>query len=468
MRRAVSKILPAKEEEPSRLDDFYIQLDNPHKVWLPGDEVSGLIVLISKKNLPNIIITLSLIGFIKINASSHSKLRPLKHTLFDHNIKIYGSEDEDSSGLNKGEHVFPFIVKLPNKRVFTSIDFGKGSINYTLKAAVGNVSSYVVVDNIKQLQNSLVTSEKVIHLINPIDVSSLPRPKPKRLILKDPRHNKLIRTQSSTSTINTFGTFSSANSENSEDEPSIKVILEVPQRGYLRGESIPIKLSINHLKKVTDTNGIIITFVRVCRLDNGPDGVVESFRKDLQQSILPLYVDPKTFSSEINSSIRVPADAFPTISGCPLVSFQYFIEVLINLSGKPVVFDERKEKEKFVNTDKFKRSKKFLQLTTEIYIGTNRSEEINSRRSSITNYSDITPPYQEASNNLQELSEKERMQQHENSLLPSAPPDEDSPPPQETPETPRQFLEELYHEPSVPNYLTVKNDRLIIPRDNIH
>ena len=69
--------------------------------------------------------------------------------------------------------------------------------------------------------------------------------------------------------------------------PTIKAILEVPQRGYLRGELIPIKLSINHLRKIQDFNGIIITFVRVCRLDNGPDGVVESFRKDLQQLILP-------------------------------------------------------------------------------------------------------------------------------------------------------------------------------------
>ena len=107
----------------------------------------------------------------------------------------------------------------------------------------------------------------------------------------------------------------------------------------MRGELIPIKLSINHLRKIQDFNGIIITFVRVCRLDNGPDGVVESFRKDLQQLILPLYVDPVTFQSEINSSLRVPADAFPTILGCPLVSFQYFVEVLINPSGKSIALD---------------------------------------------------------------------------------------------------------------------------------
>ena len=295
--------------------------------------------------------------------------------------------------------------------------------------------------------------------------------------------------------------------------PTIKAILEVPQRGYLRGELIPIKLSINHLRKIQDFNGIIITFVRVCRLDNGPDGVVESFRKDLQQLILPLYVDPVTFQSEINSSLRVPADAFLTILGCPLVSFQYFVEVLINLSGKSIALDSdvdarakanpqatkssldkfkfnfdstQTERSTYINTDSYKRLKKFLQLTTEIYIGTHRlstqeeqapqAEEVASRRSSSmasnsnsspavfstssphspvehqyagainsipesVAVSNFTPPYENVVplyvppefvshlQNQSELSEKERMRQHESSLLPSAPPDDEQPSP---------------------------------------
>ncbi|KAK6461988.1 Rim8 protein [Scheffersomyces coipomensis] len=542
------------------VDEFYIQLDQPHKTWLPGDEVPGQIILISKKNLVNIVITLSLIGYVKLNLS-HSKLRPIKHTLFDHTIKIFGgnnsnnnspsdnSQTDINNGLSKGEHVFPFIVKLPNKRIFTSIDFGKGSITYVLRASIGNSSNYIFqsnlspslptnsltsihsnssnpntppdttsttssnnliskTKNLKILHNPSYSSEKIINIVNPIDVTSLPSPKPKRLILKDPRSSatkKLSRTQSSTSTINTFSTISSNNSDsngdattinntnnnssminnngsnntNNSNGPSmtstttttttnnnnttltssamtinstgntlnssfqkpvtIKVSLEVPQRGYLRGELIPIKLSISHLKKIQDLNGIIITFVRVCRLDNGPDTFYESFRKDLQQSIIPLYVDPVTFQSEINTSVRVPADSFPSIVGCPLVSFQYFIEVLINLSGKSLSLDSEgistdrhspnndnsngnnvndhqilnsngmngsiipnpntilgnsdssskfnfnfhnsatlssqhhNERSGFINTDKFKRSKKFLQLTTEIIIGTHRS-----------------------------------------------------------------------------------------------
>lgn len=508
------------------VSDFYIVLDNPHNSWLPGDEVSGQIILISKKNLADVVITLSLIGYVKINTISHSKLRPTRHNLFNYTIKIYGEDiqnrqpnDSFSNGLFKGEHRFPFIVKLPNKRIFTSIDFGKGSITYVLRANMsdgnnqsqqpespGSPGFLSKTKGLKLLNNTNYTSEKLINLINPIDVSTLPTPKTKRLIIKDPRYNRrLSRTQSSNSTINTFNTFSTLSSNNSDqnsvsesprgeeshgedthnqyhqhssapltqqsnnspgDELSndastphnssvsydvntkpdtIKVLLNLPKRGYLRGELIPIKLSINHLRKIQDLNGIIITLVRVCRMDNGPDGIYDSFRKDLAQLVIPLYVDPTTFKSEISTSIRVPADAFPTISGCPLVSFQYFIEVLINLSGKTVVLTDGdqakssvvsdsgrqspivdfsatngqladdsastmnnnvsnisdlrnlyrylttatdlnlKERSNFVNTDKYKRMKKFLQLTSEVIVGTHRLVQENEAHHSSAN-----------------------------------------------------------------------------------
>lgn len=522
----------------SLIADFYIAIDEPHKLWLPGDEISGQIILILRKNLANIAITLALNGYIKINASSHLKLRPVKHVLFNHTIKIYGGEEDISSGadndidhdpdqfqngLYKGEHRFPFIVKLPNKRVYTSINFGKGSIAYLLKATIGNMqptapstansptaasptisassqqlntesssnatsspgdttsSSLRIIAKAKLLRmltNSTQTLEKLINIISPIDVAKLSPPKPKRLTLKDPRNSsrKLSRTQSSTSTINTFTTLSSNNSNTTETnrfgdqhreeanittqqddassvnmspaigmlhpvtpssdnsavtpKPSVtsttnslrqqpdavRVSLEISSLGYLRGELIPIKLNISHLKKIQDSNGIIITFLRVCRLENGSDGLFDSFRKDLYQLIIPLYVDPCTLKSEINTSVRVPADAFPTISGCPLVSFQYFIEVLINLSGKSIQFDggdtntsasnakdliigaasntaqvgstfsfdflqpqgsfNSKERLTYINTDKYKRMKKFLQLTSEVIVGTHRLKAV--------------------------------------------------------------------------------------------
>lgn len=501
MRRAVAKMItnrPSKAlgggggtvDSGSRyrldvgsVEEFYMLLDNPHQLWRPGDEVSGQIIFILKRNVVNIVITLSLIGYVKLSSASHSKIRPVKHTLFDHTIVIYGENQElfgdvagqgehFSNGLYKGEHRFPFIVKLPNKRVYTSIDFGRGSIKYILKASIGNLSSLQasaaqsnwnssvasseprsIVPRTKnfKMNGAILSSEKLITLIAPLDVSTLPPPKPKKLIIKDPRiPRRISRSHSSASTINTsssgnsdpnaielptLATIQSGNeSSNNVNSPNsgsysgsspnvvhgepirpsnIKISLEIPERGYLRGESIPIKLRVNHLRQIQDLNGIIVTLVRVCRIDSGPDTVFESFRKDLQQLVLPLYVDPVTFRSEINTSMRVPADAFPTISGCPLVSFEYFIEVLINLSGKSVVLESDEKplkipddsnhplmensknefkfnyhfpssinqnvRSSFINTDKYKRMKKFLQLTTEVIIGTKRLKKAETR-----------------------------------------------------------------------------------------
>lgn len=473
MKRAVANFISGKAKtqpesssvaklDSSSVEDFYIQLDNPHKLWLPGEEISGQVVLVSRKNLANIAIVFSLQGYVKIHALPQSKLRPVKHTLFNHAIKIYGPESAPAlpgpqsdfvNGLYKGEHRFPFIVKLPNKRVFTSIDFGKGAIVYVLKTSLKSATQpteadlpastpsnqsdvFFMTKSLSKLSLPSFTSEKIINLVNPIDVSGLPPPKPKRLFIKNPRKSlKLLRVQSSNSTLNTFSTFSSNDSDNTAnpnpltpnllnshvaasaasiaskitDLPKhIRVSLEIAKRGFLKGELIPIKLTINHLKKIQDSKGIIVTLVRVCRLDYGLDGFYESFRKDLQQLVIPLFVDPKTFSLEINTSLRVPPDAFPTISGCPIVSFQYFIEVMLNLSGKSLSFDAPSEHPKstlipleepgaslgtalgtysfhpyqvnqdrsdFINTDRFKRLKKFLLITSEIVIGTYRLEQ---------------------------------------------------------------------------------------------
>lgn len=528
MRRAVSKFIPklarpllegsssSYKIDNTSVEDFYILLDDPHKSWLPGEEISGQVILILRKNLANIAIVFSLTGYVKINALHHLKLRAMKHILFNHNIKIYGPDQELAStspddfvnGLYKGEHRFPFIVKLPNKRVFTSVDFGKGSISYVLKTSLRSADASLQQDiplpgginsgttasdflgkakSLSKFHTPTFTSEKTINLVNPIDVADLPPAKPKRLLIKDPRSNKkLLRVQSSTSTINTFSTLSSNNSDadsintglaapspagntpsllqNAHASPGnvsssgfssplnekphhIRVSMELGQRGFLRGELIPIKLTINHLKPIQDSRGIIVTLVRVCRLDYGPDGFYESFRKDLQQLVIPLFVDPNTFSLEISTSLRVPPDAFPTILDCPMVSFQYFIEVMLNLSGKSLSLDGPSEHPKsnlaphddilssgqgstpgagpatnynfhtyataqnrseFINTDKFKRLKKYLPITSEVVIGTLRLEKANvatspemshsiadtTRRSSLASNSNSNSPAQ--------------------------------------------------------------------------
>ena len=139
----------------------------------------------------------------------------------------------------------------------------------------------------------------------------------------------------------------------------VTATIEVLKAGCLRGESIPVRVSIKHTKPIKSLHGIIVTLVRQGRFDTFPisgnglsskgsasslkkglslssSGTTTTFRKDLSQVIVPLIVDPDSLTAVMRASVRVPEDAFPTITSVPdqIVSFRYFIEVLVDLGGK--------------------------------------------------------------------------------------------------------------------------------------
>lgn len=150
---------------------------------------------------------------------------------------------------------------------------------------------------------------------------------------------------------------------------TITATVEVSKGGFLRGDQIPIKISVSHTKHVRSLKGIIVTLYRQARVDLHPAlpvtpnskgdkiksedyypksrtglgglslssaGSSHLFRKDLSQSFAPLFVDPRTLSAEVKCAVRVPEEAFPTISNVPgaMISFKYYIEVVVDIQGK--------------------------------------------------------------------------------------------------------------------------------------
>ncbi|KAH3688790.1 hypothetical protein WICPIJ_000234 [Wickerhamomyces pijperi] len=520
MKRAVSRFLPSRSNSSSTntastassfkkkssgflevnlINDFYIELQEPHKLWKPSEVLKGEIVLELKKNVTDINITLTLKGSIKIKPSTPATAtRNKPYTLFDYTIVIYGEEvlseignvlrdnDEPLNGLSKGIHRFPFEMKLPRKNIYTSISFEKGSIGYALKASINHNSvssspnsfastsssspktldqaskSNISSASSASLVSSLITSkhsiqycEKNLNILVPINVAKIPKPQTKVASLRA-SDKKLMKTMSSTSTINSSITQFSSNSQNSEDSSSsnhsqsnqkqrqqqqqlqptsiaspslpdssaavtsIRLSVDLPESGYLRGEIIPVKIKLNHYKPIHSPNGVIVTLTRVCRVDNGPGTPIQSFRKDLSQRITPLFIDPVTLTAEVSTSLKVPSDAFPTIIGSTIVTFQYYIEVLANISSRSVLnnssvnagykaatkeklkpqnllFDLDNEPQQLhngydigtahgnsdgahnsdplpiINVDKLKRAKHFLGLNTEVIVGTERT-----------------------------------------------------------------------------------------------
>lgn len=149
----------------------------------------------------------------------------------------------------------------------------------------------------------------------------------------------------------------------------IHATVESQAGGCLRGDTIPMKINVHHTKQVKSVNGVIITLYRMSRVDMRPSiplgptekgkdpkyedyyprsvtglgglslsgaGSSHVFRKDLSQTLHPLYINPDTLSTEIHTKIRVPEEVFPTISTVPgqMISFKYYIEVVIDVQGR--------------------------------------------------------------------------------------------------------------------------------------
>lgn len=153
------------------------------------------------------------------------------------------------------------------------------------------------------------------------------------------------------------------------DPDTVSAKTEMLQGGCLPGDAFPLRISIKHDKPVKSMQGIIITLYRQGRIDTHPAiplgafsksgkqryedyypksrtglgglslssaGSSRSFRQDLNQVFVPIIVDPQSLTAVINTSIQAPADLFPSITNVPgaMVSFRYFIEIVIDLRGK--------------------------------------------------------------------------------------------------------------------------------------
>jgi hypothetical protein len=227
---------------------------------------------------------------------------------------------------------------------------------------------------------------------------------------------------------------------------TITAAIDVLKGGFLRGDQIPIKVTVNHTKHIRSLNGIIVTLYRQARVDMHPAlpvapnskgdkkktedyypksltglgglslssaGSSHLFRKDLSQSFAPLFVDPRTLTAEVKCAVRVPDEAFPTISNVPgaMISFKYYIEVVVDIQGKLTGLDRmianaglvnvpsgtggmgREDATSntfatfggnFVDTDQIRREKGVISSLFEVIVGTKDSERNGKRKQTQT------------------------------------------------------------------------------------
>lgn len=444
-RSLLSRIKSPLQSKARNFTDFYIQPDDPHRQYTPGDIISGSVILKVVKPLRITHLVISLHGFAQVFKNPNSPGDSYKNyattigsgkgtkgtpkggsyfgngfaSLFDDEAVLCGE-----GRLGEGVYHFNFELEFPAKGLPSSIDFERGTISYMLTSTLTRPTTI----------SPTTSCEAKVCVMDSIDIAPVPEPKP-RIISLEPitRRVKGKSTARRRTRVNETGQLSSEAGESmrsgrvgdlstlGEDgdlpqspAPSdvsfesqlssgagsgteygirsinttegtlstaqgskttlskgktITATIEVLKGGFLRGDQIPIKITVKHTKHVRSLKGIIMTLYRQARVDMhpalpvGPNpsggkakaedyyprsktglgglslssaGSSHLFRKDLSQSFAPLFVDPRTLTAEIKAAVRVPDEAFPTISNVPgaMISFRYFVEVVVDVQGK--------------------------------------------------------------------------------------------------------------------------------------
>ncbi|CAN8099212.1 unnamed protein product [Discula destructiva] len=257
--------------------------------------------------------------------------------------------------------------------------------------------------------------------------------------------------------VGSTGTTQTVGSKKSPGKRTIVTSIELLKGGCLPGDTVSVKVNVQHTKPIRSMHGVIVTLYRQGRVDSAPPaslfknlseeerrrlekeeyypksktglgglslssaGSCSVFRKDLSQAFSPLIVDPVDFTACVTTSVRVPEDAFPSIRGVPgeMISFKYRLEVIVDLGGKlsnaiqigqntrvaagggamPSTRDMAAGVIAFdgnlINTDALKREKGVIFDSFEIIVGTTNSAK-RGKAVAYTNYYDGTPaPYDE-------------------------------------------------------------------------
>ncbi|GAB7345398.1 hypothetical protein MBLNU457_3739t1 [Dothideomycetes sp. NU457] len=444
-RRILSRLASPFTPKGRTVPEFFVQAEDPHKHYSPGDLVRGSVILKISKPTRVTHIVVCLHGFVQVyknpGAPPADGFRTYNNRLgkgrgSKSGAEYFGNgfatlfEDETvicgDGRLEEGNYKFEFQMKFPNSTLPSSIDFERGTVSYMITATMTRPTSMAPV----------IFHDQKINFVEKIDISRLLPPKPRTITLEplvrrhraktsSKRRRNTNDTQgrdgaSTTSTARQPSTFSppgtplsdapprtpspSAQSLNSQQSSNchtsvsgsmitssrasdtlsgshgtnghnsgkvrtITATVESLRGGCLGGDTLPIKIVIYHTKHIMSMKGVIVTLYRHARVDTHPEipigpmsakdrrknddyypksltglgglslsgaGSSHVFRKDLSQVVVPLIVDPKTLTTEITPKLRVPDDAFPSISCVPgsMISFKYYVEVIIDIQGK--------------------------------------------------------------------------------------------------------------------------------------
>ncbi|KAF2098632.1 hypothetical protein NA57DRAFT_23527, partial [Rhizodiscina lignyota] len=436
----LSRIKAPFGSKTRNIAEFYIQPDDPHRQYSPGDHITGSVILKVVKPLRVTHVVVCLHGFVQVYKTPNNPGESYRaytgtsvpgktaRTGYFGNGFVSLFQDEHilcgEGRLGEGVYQFGYELVFPRDRLPSSIDFERGTVSYMITSTITKPTTI----------SPTTICDRKVQLTEDFDIATLRPPRPRVITLepltKRGRAKHLAKKRALTgdsdsspqgstppeastgqrnqntsgsqadgelpmspapsetsfdSCISSCGTGSAAmesvshsaitNGSNKtghkysteEAQRPISATIELQRQGFLRGDAIQLRILVQHRKLVKSLHGVIITLYRQARVDMHPAlpvvgkegqektedyypksrtglgglslssaGSSHVFRKDLSQSFASLIINPDSLTADIKAAVRVPEEAFPSISSVPggMISFKYYVEVVLDLHGK--------------------------------------------------------------------------------------------------------------------------------------
>lgn len=191
-RRIFSALASPFKSKSRAIADFSVELENPHKRYLPGEIVKGSVHLRVLKPVRVQHVTVCLRGFVQVYRNPNSPgdshkgsgayfaYGRAKKTGGEYFGNGYASlfEDEEvlcgDGRLAEGAYQFNFELDFPDRDLPSSITFERGTISYLITATLTRPTT----------MSPTTTTDHEVFFLERIDISSLEPPKPRTITLE--------------------------------------------------------------------------------------------------------------------------------------------------------------------------------------------------------------------------------------------------------------------------------------------
>ncbi|KAK2581691.1 hypothetical protein KPH14_002178 [Odynerus spinipes] len=278
------------------LTTFEVVFDNPWKVYYAGQTVSGniLLVLDGVKKIRGICVKVT--GTANVSWTSSDDTTYTAHEeYFQTKYYLVGSASGSELEIQPGEHKFPFTCSLP-ANLPSSFESDYGHVRYTVKATL---------DRPWKFDQDVKAAFTVV---SPFDLN------------QEPRTSEPIREEAS----KTFCCLCCATAP-------LTVTYSLPVRGYVPGQSMPIKINVENLSNVTvDRIGLSL-----CKVVTFHATVPQTETKIEEIVVTEISKGPFEGGAVVDydQNLDIPALPPSNLNNCNIIDLEYCFKLEAYVSG---------------------------------------------------------------------------------------------------------------------------------------